>query len=357
MVYYPTLTRVVPLTTIRRERLLPVEGEVLVREGAHVDALSVVARAEVPGRYYILNVAQALRVSPEIVARYIRRRPGQSVEVGQVVARRRAGLGLLPRVVRAPRSGVVAAVGGGRVLLESAGEPVELRAWLPGTVSSVIPKQGVLIETAGTWIQGVWGSGGESFGVLKVLADGPDQPLEARSIDVSCHGAVLVGGSTMDQEALQQALELQVRGIVVGSLKPDLLEMAKRVPFPVVTTEGIGQAPMAHPIFRLLQASDGREAAINGHNEPRWGAVRPEIVIPLPAQKSAPPPPLPDRPLEVGARIRVTRGPMLGAVGSVTHLPAQPLALETGARVWGAIVALDRDGEQYVPFLNLELLG
>jgi hypothetical protein len=242
------------------------------------------------------------------------------------------------------------------VLLRSLGEPIEVRAHLPGIVSNVMPKVGALIETVGALIQGVWGSGDEAFGVLKVLVDGPDQPLRARSIDVASHGAVLVGGSTMDRAALQQALELQVRGIVIGSLDPTLVEMVKGLPFPVITTEGLGQASMARPIFQLLSTNDGREAAISGHTQPRWGAVRPEVIIPLPTKSAPALPPL-GASLEVGAQVRVIRGPAMGAVGRVRHLPAYPLALETEATVWGAVVALEKGDEQFVPLYNLELLA
>jgi hypothetical protein len=357
MVFYPALTRVAPLTAIRRERILPAPGEVLVDVGARVEAMSIVARAAVPGRYRILNVAQALGVSPEAADRHIRVRPGQPVQARQVVASRRASLGMVPRVIRAPQDSVVVAVGGGRVLLEPVGEPVEVRAYLPGRVRNVLPNMGVLIETVGALVQGVWGSGGESYGVLKVLVEQPDQPLQARSIDVACHGAVLVGGSTLDREALQQALELQVRGIVIGSLDPALVEMAQQVPFPVVTTEGLGQVAMALPLFHLLCTHEGREAAISGRTQPRWGAMRPEVVIPLPAGSAPPPPPPPGAPLAVGIQVRVVRGPAVGGVGTVRHLPAHPVPLETGARVWGAVVTLEGGGEQFVPYFNLELLG
>lgn len=356
MQYYPSLTRVIPLTTIRRERVLPVEGEVLVRAGAHVEPLSIVARTEVPGRYRILNVSQALRVSPRLAEKYIRPRPGQTIRSGQVVAGRRTRFGLFPRLVRAPQDGIVAAVGGGRVLLETEGEPVEVRAYLPGTVSDVLPKRGALIEAIGALIQGVWGSGGESFGVLKVLVNEPHQPLRARAIDVASHGAVLVGGSTMDQDALQQAMELQVRGILIGSLDPALLEMASQMPFPIVATEGLGSVPMAQPIFQLLRTNDGREAAISGRFKLGWGTLRPEIFIPLPS-RSAPAPPPPGTPLDVGVQVRVIRGPATGRVGKVRYLPPQPQAIETEAKVWGAVVAFDGMEEEFVPFFNLELLG
>lgn len=356
MIYYPSLTRVMPLTTIRRERLLPAAGEVLVNIGARVEPMSVVARAEVPGRYYILNVAQALRVPPNLAKKYIQVKGGREIKAGQVVAKRRVGLGLTSRVVRAPQNGIVAAVGGGRVLLESVSEPIEVHAYLPGKISNVMPKMGVLVETIGALIQGVWGVGGESFGVLKVLTKRPDRPLRARRIDVTCHGAVLVGGSTLDQAAFQQALELQVRGIIVGSLDTSLIEMAREMPFPVILTEGLGRAPMATPIFQLLHTNDSREIAISGRTRARWGAVRPEIVIPLPANVASPPPP-PGAPLNVADQVRVMRGQAMGAVGTVRSLPAHSMPLETGARVRGAVVAFEDDEDQFIPLFNLELLS
>lgn len=356
MAYYPSLTRVIPLTTIRRERILPVTGEVLVDIDARVDPMTIVARAEVPGRYLILNIAQALRVFPETAERYIEVQPGQQVKTGETVASRRGAFGMFPRLVRAPKMGVVAAIGGGRVLLETVGRSIDLRAYLPGTVANVIPEVGVLIQTVGALIQGIWGAGAESFGVLKAVVDQPDQRLRASSIDVACHGAVLVGGSMLDRGALQQAQELQVRGIIIGSLDPTLIEMAKQMPFPIIVTEGFGQAPMAQPIFQLLRTNEGREAAISGRIQTRWDGVRPEVVIPLPV-RGAPSPPARDASLEVGAQVRVTRGPMMGAVGTVRHLPTQSSILETGAQVWGAVVAFDKAEEQFVPFYNLDLLG
>ncbi len=357
MIYYPSLTRMIALTAIRRERLLPIKGEVLVNIGARVEPMSIVARAQVPGRYYILNAAQRLRVLPDAVDKYIQVKPGQKVEAGEVVAKRRIGLGLSSRMVRAPNDGVVAAVGGGRVLVESVSTPIEVLAYLSGTVSNVMSGKGVLIETMGAWIQGAWGLGGESFGVLKVLSKRPDRPLRARRIDVGCHGAVLVGGLTLDQAALQQALEMQVRGIIIGSLSPSLIELAQEMPFPIIVTEGLGRAPMAAPIFKLLRSNDSREAAISGLTLSRWGAVRPEIVIPLPSGKAGPPS-APGAALKVGNQVRLTRGAMLGAVGTVHSLPSRPMSLETGARVWGAFVTFEgEEQEQFIPLFNLELLS
>ena len=63
-VYYPPETRVLPLTTIRRERMLPMPGKVLVNPGDRVQPAQPVAQAEVSGEVSVVNVAHLLRVPP-----------------------------------------------------------------------------------------------------------------------------------------------------------------------------------------------------------------------------------------------------------------------------------------------------
>ena len=66
---------------------------------------------------------------------------------------------------------------------------------------------------------------------------------------------------------------------------------------------------------------------------------------------------MPGVPLTVGDQVRVIRGSVMGAVGKVQHLPEYPFVLETGAKVWSAVVAFEEKQEQFVPFFNLELLA
>nr|HID15105.1 hypothetical protein [Anaerolineae bacterium] len=351
--YYPFETQAIPLTNVRRERVLPVPGEVLVRAGERVEPTQVVARANMPGDFRILPVARLLGIPASQVKRYLRVNLGDEVQQGQAVAARR---GLLARSVRSPIDGVMTASGGGRILIEAQPTLFELRAYIYGTVSSVLEHHGVVIETTGAVIQGVWGAGGESLGVLKCMVKSPDEPLRAKTIDPSCHGTILVGGASLKEAVLERAQELQVRGLVTGGLPPELVSWVERLPFPIVVTEGIGAIPMSTPIFRLLATNDGREASISGRVQPRWGIVRPEIVIPLPAETLPPAQTQPGMPLTVGARVRVVRAPYIGAVGTVTALPAHARRIETGARVRGAEVDLGQRAPVFVPLANLEIL-
>jgi hypothetical protein len=351
--YYPFEIQVTPLTTVRRERLLPAPGDVLARVGDRVDPTQVVARANLPGDFRILLVARSLDVPASKVKRYLHISLGDEVQRGQVIAKRGR---LFPLSVKSPIDGVVTASSRGRILIEAPLTPFELRANTYGTVSNVLHRHGVVIETTGAVVQGVWGAGGESWGVLKCMVKSPEERLQAKAIDPSCHGTILVGGAGLNSAVLERAQELQVRGIVVGGLPPELVSHVRELPFPVIATEGIGAVSMSAPAFRLLTTNDGREASISGRTRSRWATVRPEIIIPLPAETRPPAHAQPGTPLEVGARVRLVRAPYVGAAGTVVALPAHARQLETGARVHGAEVDLGQEAPVFIPLANLEVL-
>ncbi|HET90517.1 MAG TPA: hypothetical protein ENN99_07245 [Chloroflexi bacterium] len=353
MTYYPAEVQLTPLTTVRRERMLPAPGEILVAMGDHVDPQQVVARVNLPGDFRIIPVARLLDLSSAQVKGCMRVKPGEEVKQGQVIAKRGR---LFSRVVTSPIDGIVTAVGGGRALIETHVDPFELQAYIPGTVTNVLAPHGLIIETTGAVVQGMWGAGGDGWGVLKCVVERPDQPLQASDIDPSCHGTIVIGGCGLNEAVLEQARELNVRGVVVGGVSPALLAQIERWPCPIVATEGIGELAMAEPIFRLLTTNDGREAAIRGVVQPRWPMIRPEIVIPLPAGAVKPSQNQPRTPLTVGTRVRVVHEPYQSAIGTIKTLPGQPRVIETGARVLGAEVDLGQGTPIFVPLVNLEVL-
>ncbi len=168
----------------------------------------------------------------------------------------------------------------GRVLIKVVSRPLELTAYLAGTVANVIAGRGVVIETTGALIQAALGFGGESFGVLQVVSKRATDPMKARAIDVTMHGAIVVGGAWFDETVLEQAIQMQVRGLIVGSMDGGLLEAARNAPFPILLTEGLGHIAMAAPIFKLLKSNAGREVSISALTRTRWGVQRPEILDP-----------------------------------------------------------------------------
>ncbi len=367
-------------TTIRRARWLPAPGEITAFVGQRVEPPDIIGRAALPGGYRVLPVARLLGVPDEQLTAVCLYRAGESVKEGDVLARQ-PGL-LRPRAVRAPAEGVIAALSEGCVILEVAPRAVEVRAGMSGTVVDILDGglpgeqkgQGVMIELTGALIQGAWGSGQEAYGLLRVVS-GLDRPLRLEDIDVSCHGAIIVGGAALSEAALRQAQQMQVRGLIIGSLPAELREAVIDLPFPVLAIEGMGHRPMATAVFELLKAHDGREATLNANMPGRWQPGRPEVIIPIPVLEAQPAPapsargrvtseqPAPPLALEPGARVRALRAPYVGAIGTVKKLYDRPRPLPTGSRLPGAEVDFghggmgepgDGSGVVFIPYANLE---
>jgi len=348
--YYTSETTISRSTTICRERTLPRPGEVLVDPGDHVESTQIVGRAKVSGDFRIVPVARLLGVSTAKTEEYLKVELGSTVHRGDVIAKRGAFLGTS---VESPIDGVITAAGGGRVLIEAQPAPFELHAHISGAVVSVEASQTISIETPGALVQGVWGAGQESVGVLKGMTETPSESLRAGAIDSSCHGSILVAGLTVDQEALTRAEDVEARGIVTGGLSSELLPAVESLPFPVILTAGFGHVPMTDIVFDLLRENEGREASISGQAQTRWDRERPEIIIPQPNTK-----PSADHwedrgSLTPGARVRVVRAPHMGSLGTVLDIPRHARRIATGARVRCAEVDMGKGEPVFIPVFNL----
>ncbi|MGC9522260.1 MAG: KOW motif-containing protein [Anaerolineae bacterium] len=340
-----------PLIAVRVLRLLPRPGEVLVRPGDSVEPTQIVAQTTQPPDFRIVEVARDLDIPVRNASAYLKVERGQTVAQGDVLAARG---GLAPRVSRSPISGRVVGIGRGRLLLQADPQILRVNALLPGYVVEVVGEEGVVIETVGGLFHAHWGNGREAYGVLRVVVRDSSHPIRAAHVNASSQGTILVGGSTVDEEAIGQAAAMQVRGMVVGSIPPSLIPRLREVSLPLVATEGVGTAPMARAVFDLLRSLDGREAAVSGDIGDRWHPKRPFIAVPMPTQ-AAQAIDL-DAPLEVGDRVRVLRGPYRGRSGTVAGKPNGLVTLPTGARLPGVEVKLGEDERLHFPYVNLERL-
>ncbi len=353
-----------PDTKIRVRRSLPVPGEILVQRGEKVEALQVVARAEVPRRYRVIDVARLLGRLDGPMEQVMAKGEGEAVKLHEIIAVAKGGLPFFQRPVRAPADGRIAAIGQGWVLLETEAAMVEVQAFINGIVSFVAEGQAVVIEGKGTKIEAACGFGGEACGSLKRLIESPFEPLTAEALDSSVTDAILLGGSSVDEAALRRAEELHVRGIITGSFEAGLLKLDPPVRVRVVATEGFGNLPISPYTFGVLFSLGGKEVSIRGYT-PGWQAPEegpvdePAVVMatttrmaPLTLSAAETPP---EKPAVVrpGSRVRVTYGHLLGSIGIVASLPDQNQVLESGLSLPGAVVKFD-DTSHYIPWANLE---
>ncbi len=106
----PAETHVLERTTIRKERLLALPGDVLVTPGQRVDPDTVIAKAEeLPGEPYVIDLKAELRTSltPEMVDRTVVVKVGDKVSGGDTLARYTRGFLGEVLVVRCPVNGTV----------------------------------------------------------------------------------------------------------------------------------------------------------------------------------------------------------------------------------------------------------
>lgn len=91
---------------IRRFRSVPATARILVSEGDRVMPDTPVARVEtLPGKLWRLDVAEVLSVEPGSIAEFMRRRPGEKVARGEILAA--GGDFFERRALRSPVSGVL----------------------------------------------------------------------------------------------------------------------------------------------------------------------------------------------------------------------------------------------------------
>jgi hypothetical protein len=347
------VTHIIPLATIIRPRLLPTAGIVQVRSGDKVVPSDVVAETTISREHLLIDIAHALGVPASKADRLVKCARGDKVAKNAVIA---SGGGIIPRSVRAPREGRVVAIGGGQVMLEFGETPFELRAGYPGVVAHILENRGVVIQTTGALVQGIWGNGHMDFGLMFNLAEQPNHVLASADVDVSLRGSIILAGHVNDEKVFRNAADLPVRGMILGSMAPSLVSLAMQMKYPILVIEGLGHRDMNLAAHKLLSTNAKRDVAINAEPFDRYTGTRPEVVIQLPVTQE---PPLP-RDLETfapGQIVRILRNPRQGAVGTLEVVRSIPTVLPNGLRAHCADVRLESNESLVVPLANLEVLG
>lgn len=306
-------------------------GLVLVREESSIDEPVIV-----------VDVAKELKISPRFLRTFCHVREGEEVALGSILA---SIDGVGGEAVRSPMRGTVSNIDtrSGTISLMKPYSPSYAKAYLSGRVMEIVPERGVVVEATGTYVEGVFGVGGEQFGILTQVTDRQDEEVDACHITKAHEGAVIFGGTGITRAGMEAALEHKVSGVLVGGLRSsDLVALLGReistgitgqegIITTFIATEGFGSVPMLESIYRLLQKYTGRTASINGRTQIRAGVQRPEIIIshPVPqiegnACASVGPPRL-----RVGSLVRAIIDPYFGQAGEIVDiLPPQRLPTE-----------------------------
>jgi hypothetical protein len=327
---------------------------VLVRVGQRVTPVQVIARRTVERSYRVIDISRQLDIPRAEVAAALLVEEGMDVQEDEPLVRVPGRFGRA-REYRSPVTGVLHRIINGRLVLCHAPRTRDLRALMPGYVTSIVFNRGAVIETFGSLLQGLWGSGASAAGRLELGVTRPDARLSPAALTLDARNKILIAGIIDDAAILDLGAETGVRGFVAGSMPSDLCRKAAAMGMPVLLTDGIGRQPMGDLFYELLSQSVGRDTALLG----TMGGERDqraELIIPMPADRDMSEPAGAHTPAAVGTRVRLLRQPHLGRSGQILalHFDSQ---LPGGAGPQpGADVRLSDGRSIFVPLPNLEIL-
>jgi hypothetical protein len=369
--YTPGL-RVAEKTVLRKERRLPLPGEILVKEGDMVKADQIVARTHLPGTVTAMNIANKLGIPPDDLPQVMRKKEGDPLKKDETIAQSRGFFGLFKSTVRSPIDGSVESISSvtGQVLLREPPMPVEIDAYIDSKVIEIYGKEGVIVETVAAFIQGIFGIGRETKGSLRIAVDSPDTELSEDLITPEDRGKIIIGGSFMTLKAMRKAMDLKVAGMITGGVNAqDVKEVlgydlgvaitgSEDIPTTFIVTEGFGPMNMAERTFNLFRSNEGKRASMNGATQIRAGVIRPEVVITIPElmAKDLNEAERKEGGLDIGSEIRVIREPFFGRLGKVSALPVQLTVLDSESKARVLEVEFGDGEKAIIPRANVELI-
>lgn len=369
--YTPGL-KVLEHTVLTKQRRLPLPGDIVVEKGSTVSAEQVVARTNLPGNVQTLNVAGLLGILPAEIDDVMQKKPGEGCIKDEIIAESKGFFGLFKSQVKSPIQGQIESISKitGQVILREPPIPVEVIAYIDGDVVDIIKNEGVEIRTTGSFIQGIFGIGGETIGQIAMAVDDPNEVLTTNNIDKSFKDKVIIGGSIAEFAALEKARDVGAKGVVVGGIEDQDLKKfmgydigvaitgSENVGITVIATEGFGKLRMADRTFELLKSLSGRKTSMNGATQIRAGVMRPELIVPSSTKSTTKKKAdlSTGTGLENGMKVRIIREPYFGLIGRVVGLPVALYKIETEAKVRVLDVELEDKRKVTLPRANVEII-
>lgn len=339
------------LIQIRRNRTLPVAGMVLVRSGQNVTTNDVIAETEMPSQFHYVDVMRSLGLTtPGQAERLINRKVGEQVDKNDILAE--TG-GMFSRIIRSPRAGTILSIRNGQMLVETDRSKLTILAGFNGKVVEIIKDHGAIIETNGVLIQGMWGNGKSGFGPLVCDEHQLGIELESASLGIHNKGMVICAACCSNPELIEAAANLPVGGLILGSIHPDLVEVAQRQTYPILVIEGYGKTLINDFAKRLLVTNSGREIAVNAVKWDRWTGERPELIISLPTAGDA------YREIvevRVGQLARVHTSPYVGQLAVVDSLKEGMTTLPNRVKANAVGLKFMNNDKAAIPLHNFELI-
>lgn len=364
----------------RVKRALRGKGQFRVKAGQEVWPDEIIGSAEVSSGFRTLNLSELLDVSPKDVEKYLKRKIGQRIYRGELLAFRKEWLFAGKKVITAPTDGVLdfLNIQTGKLRISLFPKKTDLPAGVYGVVEIVDQERGqVIIRTQVSRIHGMFGSGRSRDGSLHILGK-KDDLISKANLDASYDGQVLVGGSLVFKDAIPIAISAGTSGIITGGIDAeDYRGMAGgRLVFPrkldndigisIVVCEGFGSVPIGDDIFEILFEYEGKFVFIDGNkaliNLPSFSSSSlikvkntklPQMQTDNLTEGSDYTKTVSE--LEAGMKVRIIGNSYLGEQGRIMAIDNVPTLMPSKIKAYLATVETKRRKIQ-VPVANLEII-
>ncbi|HSM23582.1 MAG TPA: hypothetical protein VK856_01820 [Anaerolineaceae bacterium] len=338
------------LAKIQRTRMFTGRGDVLVKVGQKVDALDPIAEFVPEEKFQIINIKKELNLKNiEDARRSINVKIGDKLHRGDIVARSQ---GIFSKTVVAQTDSEVINIIGSQIIVRVTQPTKPVIAGFDSIVTEILPFRGVVIETNGALIQGVWGNQKATSGQLTANMDDIFEELTPEKIDVTYRGSIVLGGYCSKVEVLKAAEELNIKGLILSSMSASLATAAINCSIPIILLEGFGPIPLNERAFELLKSNEGKLISLNAIYDPKQ-SEKPEIIIQMPVEGDQPSESLTIKP---GRVVRINNGNYQGRAAVIKKINETKTKLSNGIRTNCAIVELNDEDMISIPLANLDIL-
>mgnify|MGYP006085446023 CR=1 FL=1 len=354
---------------ILKDRILPVRGKVITEINNVVSADDIVASTNIPGNVKMINIANKLNIEPSYLKQCMLVEVGDNVTENQVIAQSKGLFGLFKTEIKSPVIGEITQISEitGQIVISEPPDPIEIDAYIPGKINKVYKQEGVQIRSAGTYIQGIIGIGGEKKGQLKVISNSSG-PIKLEDISSDYKNCIIVMESFLEYDIYQKAKEVGVSGIITGGFNYESLSeilgyslgvaiTGTEAGLTIIITEGFGNIKMSQKTYDLLLDNNDKYISINGSTQIRAGVLRPEIFIhddlnqdELIKYNQE------DLVIDINSKVRIIREPYFGKLGKIISLPYELQKMKSGTLTRVAEILFDDGSSEIIPRTNLEVI-
>ncbi|KKQ65007.1 MAG: hypothetical protein US86_C0013G0008 [Candidatus Daviesbacteria bacterium GW2011_GWA2_38_24] len=357
------------------KRKLTGNGQITARVNQVIEPHDIIGKSLVTAGFSTISLSKALGVNPKEAVNFLQKPLGASIYKGELLALKKGMLGLGDKVVVSPTDCVLDSFDDntGELRLKFLPKDTPLISGVYGIVDRITQNNEVIIRTHATEINGLFGSGIQRFGPLRIM--GKRESLITKTLVLPTDEQhILVAGAMVFADALREAVSKGVTGIISGGLNArDFKSMSgfinpssrvgTDIGISLVVTEGFGPIPLGEDVFSVFQAHEGNFIFVLGNSA--------RILLPtidsnciMTIRKTALPiSNLPERPAEVdmkdlhqGDKVRIVWPPFMGTQGKVLSLDLVPTTLPSGINTY--LVTVETPSRKVkVPFTNIELVG